>query len=91
MVNGLTPREYFRVYGDELPAPAQTLISDLMDEVEEYENDEKGNKRENEIREEQLYFARELVESLDLWAKANLPKTKLKEYMILRDNTQFEI
>ena len=79
--SNLTPAEVLRYAAIEgVPEPLLKLIERMNDEICELEV---------EVAEEQVYFARELVEAIDDWA-TELPKTKQAAYKVIRDNTQFE-
>ena len=77
---------------DGLPEPLLKLIElieRMNDEICELEAEAAKAKRQIEIAEEQVYFARELVEAIDNWT-TELQKTKRAAYKVIRDNTQFE-
>ncbi len=88
--SNLTVAEVLR-YGtlDGLPEPLLKLIERMNDEICELEAEAAKEKRQIEIAEEQVYFARELVEAIDDWT-TELPKTKQAAYKVIRGNTQFE-
>ena len=88
--SNLTVDEVLR-YGtlDGLPEPLLKLIERMNDEICDLEDEADDAKRQIEIAEEQVYFARELVEAIDDWT-TELPKTKQTEYEEIRYNTQFE-
>ena len=91
--SNLTVAEVLR-YGtlDGLPEPQLKLIElieQMNDEICELEAEAAKAERQIEIAEEQVYFARELVEVIDNWT-TELPKTKQAAYKVIRDNTQFE-
>jgi hypothetical protein len=44
-----------------------------------------------ELAEEQIDFARNLVEELDQFAEQNLSKVKMKVYNQIREDTYFEV
>lgn len=88
--SNLTPAEILRYATLEgVPEPLLKLIEKMNDEICELEIAATRANRQIEIAEEQVYFARELVEAVDDWAKG-LPKTKQIAYKVIRDNTQFE-
>ena len=88
--SNLTVAEVLR-YGtfDGLPEPLLKLIEQMNDEICELEAEAAKAKRQIEIAEEQVYFARELVEAIDDWT-TELPETKQAAYKVIRNNTQFE-
>lgn len=88
--SNLTTDEVIRYAAiDGVPEPLLKLIERMNDEICELEAEASKAKRQIEIAEEQVYFARELVEAIDKWAE-ELPKTKQATYSEIRDNTQFE-
>ena len=88
--SNLTPAEVLRYAAiDGVPEPLLKLIERMNDEICELEVEAAKAKRQIEFAEEQVYFARELVEAIDKWAE-ELPKTKQAAYKVIRDNTQFE-
>ena len=88
--SNLTPAEVLRYAAIEgVPEPLLKLIERMNDEICELEAEAAKAKRQIEIAEEQVYFARELVEAIDEWT-TELPKTKQAAYKVIRDNTQFE-
>ena len=88
--SNLTPAEVLRYAAIEgVPEPLLNLIERMNDEICELEAEAAEAKRQIEIAEEQVYFARELVEAIDDWA-TELPKTNQAEYKVIRDDTQFE-
>ena len=88
--SNLTPAEVLRYAAIEgVPEPLLKLVERMNDEICELEVEVAKAKRQIEIAEEQVYFARELVEAIDDWA-TELPKTKQAAYKVIRDNTQFE-
>lgn len=88
--SNLTPAEVLRYAAIEgVPEPLLKLVERMNDEICELEVEVAKAKRQIEIAEEQVYFARELVEAIDGWA-TELPKTKQAVYKVIRDNTQFE-
>lgn len=88
--SNLTVAEVLR-YGtlDGLPEPLLKLIERMNDEICDLEDEASNTRRQCEIAEEQVYYARELVEAIDDWT-TELPKTKQTEYKEIRCNTQFE-
>lgn len=88
--SNLTVSEVLR-YGtlDGLPEPLLKLIERMNDEICELEAEAAKAERQIEIAEEQVYFARELVEAIDDWT-TELPKAKQAAYKVIRSNTQFE-
>ena len=66
-------------------------LNEKLDYIKQLENENKKLDSKNERLYEQLYFARELINSIDDFAKENLSKPKLKNYNIIRDNTYFEL
>ena len=88
--SNMTPAEVLRYAAiDGVPEPLLKLIERMNDEICELEAEAVKAKRQIEIAEEQVYFARELVEAIDNWT-TELPKTKQAAYKVIRDNTQFE-
>lgn len=88
--SNLTPAEVLRYAAIEgVPEPLLKLIERMNDEICELEAEAAKAKRQFEFAEEQVYFARELVEAIDKWT-TELPKTKQAAYKVIRDNTQFE-
>ncbi len=88
--SNLTPAEVLRYAAIEgVPEPLLKLVERMNDEICELEVEVAKAKRQIEIAEEQVYFARELVEAIDDWA-TELPKTKHAAYKVIRANTQFE-
>ena len=88
--SNLTPAEFIRyaaIVG--VPEPLLKLIERMYDEICELEAEAAKAKLQIEIAEEQVYFARELVEAIDKWT-TELPKTKQTAYKVIRENTQFE-
>ena len=92
MINfsNLTPDEVLRYAAIEgVPEPLLKLIERMNDEIYDLKFEVANARHQIEIAEEQVYFARELVEAIDDWA-TELPKTKQAAYKVIRDNTQFE-
>ena len=88
--SNLTPAEVLRYAAIEgVPEPLLKLIERMNDEICELEAEAATAKRQIEIAEEQVYFARKLVEAIDNWT-TELPKTKQAAYKVIRDNTLFE-
>ena len=88
--SNLTPAEVLRYAAiDGVPEPLLKTIERMNDEICELEAEAAKAERQIEIAEEQVYFARELVEAIDNWT-TELPKTKQAEYKVIRYNTQFE-
>ena len=88
--SNLTPAEVLRYAAIEgVPEPLLKLVERMNDEICELEVEAAKAERQIEIAEEQVYFARELVEAIDNWT-TELPKTKQAAYKVIRDNTQFE-
>ena len=88
--SNLTPAEVIRYAAiDGVPEPLLKLLERMNDEICELKIESAKAKRRIEIAEEQVYFARELVEAIDNWTK-ELPKTKQAAYKVIRDDTQFE-
>ena len=88
--SNLTPAEIMRYATLEgVPEPLLKLIERMNDEIYDLEAEAAKAKHQIEFAEEQVYFARELVEAIDDWT-TELPKTKQAAYKVIRDNTQFE-
>lgn len=66
------------------------MFEEMLDEISEFEDEKKSSNRTVERLEEQVYFANELVVSLDEWAETDLSKPKRAQYQTLRANSQFE-
>jgi len=76
--SNLTPAEVLRYAAIEgVPEPLLNLIERMNDEICELEAEAAEAKRQIEIAEEQVYFARELVEAIDdYFRKRSKPRTK---------------
>ena len=86
----MTREEHFRAHMYDMSPETRKMFEEMLDEISEFEDEKKSSKRTVERLEEQVYFANELVVSLDEWAKTDLSKPKRAQYQTLRDNSQFE-
>lgn len=88
--SSLTAQEYFYLNQDRIPTEIQDKFQELVDQLEELKEENKVLERNLELSEEQIDFARNLVEEIDAFAEQNLPKVKKKVYDQIRENTYFE-
>lgn len=63
----------------------------MVDTLEEKDATISSNNRTIELLEEQLYFARELVQQVDNFVESNLTKAKQKMYYSFRDESCFDV
>jgi hypothetical protein len=89
--SNLTPQEYFYLNQDRIPAEIQDKFQEMVDRLISLEKDNEVLRRNLELAEEQIDFARNLVEEIDAFAEENLSKAKKKVYDQIRENTYFEI
>ena len=90
-ISNLTAQEYFYLNQDKIPTEIQDKFQELVDQLEELKEENKAVRRNLELAEEQISFARNLVEEIDRFAEQNLSKVKKKVYDQIRENTYFEV
>lgn len=64
-ISNLTPQEYFRLHSDKIPTEIQNMFENLENQVQYLEVENKGLNHNLELAEEQISFARNLVEEID--------------------------
>lgn len=84
-------------YSD-IPVQLQAAIDKMLEALAQNESEIKSLRRSDELTNEQVCFARELVESIDHLVNIELPDRKTgvivdfkKAYKRIRDDTYFEI
>lgn len=87
----MTIEEFISLNVNNIPPEIIKTLDEKLDYIKQLEVENKKLDSKNERLYEQLYFARELITSIDDFAKENLSKQKLKNYNIIRDNTYFEL
>lgn len=90
-ISNLTAEEYFHLNQDKIPTEIQDKFQEMLDRLINLEEENKVLARNLELAEEQIEFARNLVEELDQFAEQNLSKVKMKVYNQIRENTYFEV
>ena len=90
-ISNLTAEEYFYLNQDKIPTEIQDKFQEMVDRLISLEKENKGLRRNLELAEEQIDFARNLVEEIDAFAEENLSKVKMKVYNQIRENTYFEV
>ena len=89
--SAMTASEFVRMNRALIPAAMLDAFEQMEDDIAGLEHIKEMHEKREERQDEQLYFARNLVQELDAFAKANLSKAKLAAYQRLRDNTSFEL
>lgn len=95
----LTIKEFIKLNSDLIPNSVLIMLENYISELEESNSENLDKlKKENEqlnftieLKDEQLFFAQELVQAIDKFAESNLSKNKLNQYRILRDDSNFEL
>ena len=87
----MTIEEFISLNIDNIPPEIIKSLDEKLDYIKQLEYENKKLNSKNDMLDEQLYFARELITSIDDFAKENLSKPKLKNYNIIRENTYFEL
>lgn len=89
--SNMTIEEFVSLNVNNIPPEIITALNEKLDYIKQLEDENKKLNSKNDMLDEQLYFARDLITSIDDFAKENLSKPKLKNYNIIRDNTYFEL
>lgn len=89
--SNMTIEEFIYLNVNNIPPEIIKTLDEKLDYIKQLEDENKKLDSKNDILSEQLHFARELITSIDDFAKENLSKPKLKNYNIIRDNTYFEV
>ena len=89
--SNMTIEEFISLNVNNIPPEIIKSLDEKLDYIKQLEDENKKLDSKNERLYEQLHFARELITSIDDFAKENLSKPKLKNYNIIRDNTYFEL
>lgn len=87
--SNLTLDEFIRLNPDAVQGPALKFIDEALEKIASLEALVKINDRALEIKDEQIYFAQELIDSIEKWS-LGLSKKKQVELKILLENSSFE-
>lgn len=89
-ISNLTPQEYFRLHSDKIPTEIQDKFQETVERLTDLEKDHEVLQDSLALAEEQIIFARNLVEEIDRFAEQNLSKAKMKVYNRIREDSYFE-
>lgn len=87
--SSLTLDEFIRLNPDAIQGPVLKLVDEALEKIESLEALVEINDRDHEIKDEQIYFAQELIDSIERWS-FGLSKKKQAELKILLENSSFE-
>lgn len=87
--SSMTLGDFIRLNPDVIQGPVLKLIEEALEKIESLEELVKINARYLELKDEQLYFAQELIDSIERWS-LGLSKKKQAELKILLENSSFE-
>lgn len=87
--SNLTLDEFIRLNPDAVQGPVLKFIDEALEKIEVLEARVKMNDRDLEIKDEQIYFAQELIDSNERWS-FGLSKKKQAELRSLLENSSFE-
>lgn len=88
--SNLTAEEVITLYRDTMPEPVLRALLAMEQQVAELKAQRQAVRRKEELMEDQLDFARNLVEAIDAWA-SELPAAKRKAYSVIRSDSSFEV
>ena len=88
--SSMTADEFVRLNQDNIPEVIQQFLQQQQDMIAELKYDLQVSNKKREMFQEQVYFAQDLVESIDVFARDNLSKRLQKEYTKIRECTYFE-
>lgn len=89
--SNMTIEEFINLNIDNIPPEIIKALDEKLSYIKQLEDENKKLDSKNDMLNEQLCFARELITNIDDFAKENLSKPKLKKYNIIRENTYFEL
>ena len=88
--SNMTIEEFVSLNIDNIPPELIKTLDEKLNYIKQLEDENEKLNSKNDLVDEQLYFARELISNIDDFAEENLSKPKLKKYNIIRENTYFE-
>lgn len=91
-ITNLTVDEYFKLNSDSIPCEVQAKFYELLEQVEAHKQESERGRLHDEIRDEQLAFARELLDNIDHFVASSkyITKKEKMEYAMIKENSYFE-
>ena len=87
----MSPQELLKYCYNELPSGVIENFLKILDNLEFYEMSGDSDRRTIEIKDEQIYYAQNLIASILEWSEENLPKTKQKQLQKIVNVSMFEL
>lgn len=90
-LNDLTIKEFINLNSNSIPEELINYLGELESKIEDCNKQIQFLSFSIDLKDEQLFFAKELINYIDNFANKKLNSNDLTEYRIIRDESHFEL
>lgn len=90
-LNDLTIKEFINLNSNTIPEELINYLGELESKIEDCNKQIQFLSFSIDLKDEQLFFAKELINYIDNFANKKLNSNDLTEYRIIRDESHFEL